>query len=149
PETYKQYWEQPKEEVYSWDVNNTNDVTHVINQLLIEVASSKDAHYIESVSNSASMYEDKLNSALEQINEIFGNSSQKPIDDKAETGGIDLSPAKIDLTIQDNSEAIKFNLDTAMLQLMQNASGVTPVIIGINSLDSLSAFMGVHEHVIK
>jgi hypothetical protein len=64
--------------------------------------------------------------------------------DKASTpdlGGIDFNPAKIDLKTKQGGGAIQFNVDPAMLQRMQNASGVTPVIVGVHSLDSLSAFM--------
>ncbi len=58
-------------------------------------------------------------------------------------GGIDLTPGKIALKTRDIGEAIKFNSDPAMLQRLQKASGVTPVIIGIHSLDSLRKFMNV------
>jgi hypothetical protein len=75
-------------------------------------------------------------------------SEKNPFDNAAQ-GGIDLNPSKINLETKDNGGAIKFNLDPAMLQRMQNASGVTPVIVGISSLGSLQQFMGVPDPVIK
>ena len=60
-------------------------------------------------------------------------------------GGIDLNPSKIDMVTKTNGDAIKYNLDPAMLQHLQNASGVTPVIVGIHSLESLASFMGVQN----
>lgn len=60
-------------------------------------------------------------------------------------GGIDLNPDKIDLKTQNNGEEIKINLDPAMLQRIQNASGVTPVIINIFPLDSLQRFLGMSQ----
>ncbi|MFH0753116.1 MAG: hypothetical protein V2A70_00950 [Candidatus Omnitrophota bacterium] len=146
PLTYKQYQGQPKEEVYSWDVNNPNDVLHVINQLLIDVASSENAHYIEAFASSAGKYEEKLNSALKQINEIFNDYSQKLTADKAENGGIDLNSAKIDMTTKSrDGGAIKFNIDPVKLAQMQNAPGVAPVIINIRALENLQQFMGVQN----
>ena len=64
-------------------------------------------------------------------------------------GGIDFNPSRIDMATRSSSEGVKCNLDFAMLQRMQDASGVTPVIIGIHSLDSLSAFMGVQASGVK
>ncbi len=60
-------------------------------------------------------------------------------------GGIDLNPSKIDMVTKTNGDAIKYNLDPAMLQHLQNASGVTPVIVGISSLDSVQQFLGIHQ----
>jgi len=48
-----------------------------------------------------------------------------------------------------SGEGIKFNMDPATLARLQNASGVTPVIIGIHSLDSLASFMGVQASGVK
>jgi len=65
----------------------------------------------------------------------ISNSNQK--------GGIDFNPDKLELKIQNNGTQIVFHIDPATLQRMQNASGVLPVIIGIQSLKSLTEFMGV------
>ncbi len=62
-------------------------------------------------------------------------------------GGIDLDPALMELKTKDNGEAVSFNLDPAMLQRLNNADGVTPVIVGIHPLDSLQQFLGVPKFV--
>ena len=64
-------------------------------------------------------------------------------------GGIDLDPSKIDMTTKNTDEEIKFNIDAAMLQRLQSASGVTPVIVGIHALDSLPQFMNVQTPMAK
>lgn len=64
-------------------------------------------------------------------------------------GGIDLDLEKIALQTKDNGEAISFNIDLATLQRLQNASGVTPIIVGIHSLGSLQQFMGVPDPAMK
>ncbi|MEI8012794.1 MAG: hypothetical protein WCI27_10020 [Candidatus Omnitrophota bacterium] len=46
------------------------------------------------------------------------------------------------MTTNTHGPAIEFNLDPAMLARLQNASGVSPVIIGVNPLKSLSEFLG-------
>jgi hypothetical protein len=58
-------------------------------------------------------------------------------------GGIDFNPEKIAFKTQNIGEAINFTIDPAMLQRMQNASGVTPVIISVQPLDNFSKFLGV------
>ncbi len=59
-------------------------------------------------------------------------------------GGIDLDPARIDMAAKSGGEEIQFNFDPAMLQRLQDASGVTPVIVGIHSLGSLQQFLEIH-----
>ena len=69
--------------------------------------------------------------------------------DIAVDGGINFNPAIIDMTIKSSDEQISFNMDKVMLEQLQHASGVTPVIVGIHSLDSLSVFMGVQPSAVK
>jgi len=58
------------------------------------------------------------------------------------TGGIDLTPANMNLQVKNNSsEAIKFQLDHAMLQQLQNALGFVPVIINIQPMRDLKSFL--------
>ena len=40
---------------------------------------------------------------------------------------------------------IKFHLDPAMMQQLQNAPGFTPIIINILPLNSLQKFLGISE----
>ena len=63
--------------------------------------------------------------------------SQKP--DK--TGGIDLTPANLNLQTQNSNGEIKFHMDPAMLAQLQNAPGFVPVIINIQPLKNLQQFL--------
>jgi len=60
---------------------------------------------------------------------------------KANKGGIDLTPANMNLQTND-SEGIKFHIDPAMLKQLQNAPGFVPVIINIQPLTDLRRFLG-------
>lgn len=55
-------------------------------------------------------------------------------------GGIDFNPDKLNLNT--SGKAVAFNIDPAMLQRMQNAPGLNPIIVGVHPLDSLPAFLG-------
>ena len=61
----------------------------------------------------------------------------------AQNGGIDLNPSKIDMATKNSGAPIDLNLDPAMLWRMQDASGVTPVIVGIHALGSLRQFLEI------
>jgi hypothetical protein len=58
-------------------------------------------------------------------------------------GGIDLTPANMNLQTQNMGERIKFHVDPAMLQQLQNAAGFVPVIISVQPLKSLQEFLGL------
>jgi len=58
-------------------------------------------------------------------------------------GGIDLTPANMNLQTQNAGGAIKFQLDPAMLAQLQNAAGFVPVIINIQPLADLTRFLGI------
>jgi hypothetical protein len=60
-------------------------------------------------------------------------------------GGIDLTPVNMHLQTQNNGINIKFQLDPAMLQQLQNAPGFVPVIINIQPLKSVSDFLGLSQ----
>ena len=57
-------------------------------------------------------------------------------------GGIDLDPDKMNLEVNQNGE-IQFHLDPALLKQLQNAPGFVPVIINVQPLYDLSAFLGI------
>jgi len=65
--------------------------------------------------------------------------------DLIQKGGIDLSPAKINLKTQDNGYGVTFNLDPAMLAQLQNARGFVPVIISIQPLNNIQLFLGLND----
>lgn len=58
-------------------------------------------------------------------------------------GGIDLNPSQLAIETTDTGDAVTFEIDPAVLQQIQDAPGMTPVIIGIQPLESLTQFMGV------
>jgi hypothetical protein len=66
--------------------------------------------------------------------------------DDRSTGGIDLNAVERDLRIRAEGEGIKFNIDPAMLKKMQDAPGVTPVILNVTPLVSLPEFLGIEEN---
>jgi diguanylate cyclase (GGDEF)-like protein len=69
-----------------------------------------------------------------------------------EKGGIDLTPANMNIQVKtgsptntfgDDSRGIKFHLDPAMLAQLQNAPGFVPVIINVQPLNDLKSFLGI------
>jgi hypothetical protein len=62
-------------------------------------------------------------------------------------GGIDFTANRTPLEIQNSGEGIKFHMDAAMLQQLQNAPGFVPVIINIQPLKNLQQFLGVNSTV--
>ncbi len=70
------------------------------------------------------------------------------------TGGIDLTPANMNIQVKtgsptkafgDDNEGIKFHLDPAMLEQLQNAPGFVPVIINIQPMNDLRLFLGIKD----
>ena len=57
-------------------------------------------------------------------------------------GGVDFTADKIKLQVQNSGVGIKFYLDPAQLEQLQNAPGFVPVIINIQPLKSLQEFLG-------
>jgi hypothetical protein len=63
-------------------------------------------------------------------------------------GGIDLTPANMNLQTKTGIASpfgIKFQLDPAMLEQLQNAPGFVPVIISVQPLKDLSVFLGLNQ----
>jgi hypothetical protein len=61
-------------------------------------------------------------------------------------GGIDLTPANMNLQTQNNGGEIKFHLDPAMLEQLRNAPGFVPVIINIQPMTNLRTFLGLADN---
>ena len=70
-------------------------------------------------------------------------ASLKTRDNPSALGGIDLTPANMNVQIQSSNGDIKFRMDPAMLQQLQNAAGFVPVIINIQPLINLRQFLGI------
>ncbi len=89
---------------------------------------------------------DQSNPDALRLAEISNGNGHGPADAAmltAEKGGIDLTPARMDLVTHNSFGAIKFHLDPVMLQELQNAKGLVPVIINIQPLKSLPEFLGL------
>ncbi|MBF0386603.1 MAG: hypothetical protein HQL20_01955 [Candidatus Omnitrophica bacterium] len=67
-----------------------------------------------------------------------GESRQDP----AKSGGIDLTTNSVEVQGADQA-GIQFSLDPAQMRELQNASGLTPMIMGIKTLNDLAQFLGV------
>ncbi len=59
-------------------------------------------------------------------------------------GGIDLTSDKA-LTVQNNGQGIKFHIDPAQLEQLQNAPGFVPVIINIQPMTDIRTFLGLNQ----
>jgi hypothetical protein len=82
---------------------------------------------------------------LPLVDHAMGTKIQKILN--SNKGGIDLTPANMNLQTQNNGDGIKFHLDPAMLKQLQNAPGFVPVIINIQPLKSLPEFLGLNQSV--
>ncbi len=63
------------------------------------------------------------------------------------TGGIDLTPANMNLQTQNSNGDIKFHLDPVMLAQLKNTPGFVPVIINIQPMTDLRQFLGLQENL--
>jgi len=68
------------------------------------------------------------------------------VDEHNNTGGIDLSPAYLNVQSQYSGEEIKFHIDTAMLAELRNSSGFTPDITDIEPLADVPKFLGISNN---
>jgi len=66
--------------------------------------------------------------------------------DKAQSpGGIDLNPVDRTLNVDNDGEAIKFHIDPVLFEQYRSSPGFFPVIMNIQPLDDLPAFLGARE----
>ena len=88
---------------------------------------------------------DRAMTAENYVAERGNDSAMLRNEQKNVRGGIDLT--KVDSRLRGNDgnagNDIRFNIDPAMLQQLQNAPGFVPVIIGIQPLNNLAEFLGV------
>ena len=94
----------------------------------------------------------KGNHADKIIRAFINSSSQAKSRDLAmkalkesKTGGIDLTSANMNLQMRNSGSEIKFYLDPAMLQQLQNAPGFVPVIINIQPMKDIKLFLGISD----
>jgi ribosomal protein L21E len=74
---------------------------------------------------------------------MAGALGKKSLTNIRRVGGIDLTSSKIDLGGRNTGEGLKFHFTPAMLRQLQNTPGFVPVIINVQSLGDLRAFLGL------
>ena len=83
---------------------------------------------------------------LLKLDEILSSRNISVDGAMAGRGGIDLTPANMNLQTRNNNVEIRFHMDPAMLQQLQNAPGFTPVIINIRPMTDLRLFLGLSDN---
>ncbi len=63
------------------------------------------------------------------------------------TGGIDFAANKTPLEIKNSGEEVKFHIEPAMMQQLQNAAGFYPIIMNITPMKDIEGFLGVKSAV--
>ena len=94
--------------------------------------------------------QDQLKVKMPFLFEGTGKKADKPRDlamavmpGQAEKGGVDLNAIDKKLQTQSSDGVIKFYIDPAMLEQLQNAPGFVPVIINIEPMADLKVFLGI------
>jgi hypothetical protein len=84
--------------------------------------------------------EDWRDNVDHDVFELSTDAAQAP-------GGIDLNPVDQTLSVSagEAAPAMQFNIDPSMFQQYRAASGFTPVILNVQPMDDLPAFLGVRE----
>ena len=118
--------------VHSLDPNLSNEEmnTAIHQKAVEELRTTKDPEYIKFLQQ---MLGPKM---LKKDRAMFGTTK----------GGIDLTPANMNLLTQNNGGEIKSFLDPAMLQQLRNNLGFMPVIINIQPMTSLRMFLGLGKN---
>jgi len=108
--------------------------------------------FTESLGDSAT--QERINDEWDNLNAINVESTLVNESDNAamnahlpRNGGIDFTPANMNFQIQNAGAGIKFHLDSAQLQELQNASGFVPIITNIKPMTDLRGFLGIKEIV--
>ncbi|MEI8012526.1 MAG: hypothetical protein WCI27_08645 [Candidatus Omnitrophota bacterium] len=65
------------------------------------------------------------------------------------TGGVDLNPSRMAMVVNQGGAPFEFDLDPAVMARLRDASGISPVIIGIRPVESLAIFMGTPKSTLK
>lgn len=87
-----------------------------------------------------------LDSEMERLARQHMSDSKKEKGDQAQTGGVNLSPARLNLGVKTSGSGISFAFDPALRQQLHKAAGLTPVIINIQSLTTtISQFFSLSD----
>jgi CheY-like chemotaxis protein len=89
------------------------------------------------------VYVNQFNSSNPAMKAVIHQLTLSRVAKNQGPGGIDLTPANMNLQTLNAGQGIKFHMDSAMLAQLQNAPGFVPVIIDIQPMLDLRAFLGV------
>lgn len=81
--------------------------------------------------------------ATTEVDEAMAYNAQSVV----APGGIDLNVNNVNLMITGEAMVKDFSFDPAILKQMQEASGVTPVIMGVSPVNNLADFLGVSQPI--
>mgnify|MGYP001766801363 CR=1 FL=1 len=127
----------------------SSSLGHSGGQLILDGFRSSDEYLklLSRLKQSQKEFEERWQNGVEGVVQTTNSADVTPKDgaDTSLTGGIDLDPSRIHMATKSSGAEINFSFDSAMFQRLQNASGVTPVIIDIRPLGSLQQFMGVRQ----
>ncbi len=111
----------------------------VVEQFIIEAGLPPD---IVSYDNSMSFALAPENMSIPDEKPLLGEG--KPV--KADNGGIDLTRDRMGLQVHSGGQGVQFNFDPAMIQQLQNAPGLAPVIIDIQPMTTtVPMFLGLKD----
>ncbi|MBF0387798.1 MAG: hypothetical protein HQL20_08085 [Candidatus Omnitrophica bacterium] len=83
---------------------------------------------------------------LKEVKSAWDNDRDFSQDLAVNNGGIDLTSDIIGLQVQREGQGVQFNVDPAMIQQLQNSSGLKPVIVDIQPMTtSVSMFLGLYN----
>ncbi|MEI8012374.1 MAG: hypothetical protein WCI27_07855, partial [Candidatus Omnitrophota bacterium] len=71
---------------------------------------------------------------------------KNPTLDQSQNGGIDLTPDRLNMDVNADGR-IKFNVDPAMLQKLQDMPGFSPVILRVSPIASVRNFLGLNDGI--
>ncbi|MBF0483793.1 MAG: hypothetical protein HQL25_03695 [Candidatus Omnitrophica bacterium] len=113
----------------------------ILNQLTGDELNPKNGmqHVFERVAELLNMPKIEISKKAEKVLQEFFADKAMNISDH--TGGIDFTADKTPLEIKNIGKDIKFNIDAAMLQKLQNTTGFEPLIIDIQPMTDLKAFL--------
>ena len=78
------------------------------------------------------------------LSEVKLDSADKSMN--SNLGGIDLTPANMNLQTENSGSAINFRLDPVKLQQLKSVPGFMPVIINIQPMTDLRGFLGLADN---
>ncbi len=98
----------------------------------------KDAPFLDEFLRAVKNYDS--DEADTQLDTQPGDSVEVPF----KKGGIDFNSSKMGLDIQNNGGEINFQIDAALLERLEAATGFTPVILNIQPLPAVRMFLGIN-----